>query len=192
MDLSANLSLRSTQATYKAGAALCCMENKRDKRRELEEYAAEETFHRREWLVQRVGWAALAVILIAACAGLLGNGPLAYRTLISENGELTIDRFARRDGPTTWAIKPNAVAVRGSTFRVRVTSSMLQRVKIEAITPAPEAQVMTSNGVLFTFQAIAANTQVLFQVEPQSAGWMRGDFQLGDSIPVTVEQFVYP
>ena len=168
------------------------METKRDKRRELEEYAAEETFHRREWLVQRVGWSVLAAVLIAACAGLLGNGPLAHRSLISENGELTIDRFARRDGPTTWVIKPSAVGVRGSTFTLRVTSSMLQRVKIEAITPAPRAQAMTSNGVLFTFQAIAANTQVLFQVEPQAAGWLRGEFQLGDSNPVAVEQFVYP
>jgi hypothetical protein len=165
------------------------MKSNSDRERGLKEFEAEEIFHRREWLAQRIGWAVLAVLLLAACAGLLGNGPLSHRTIATQNGELQIDRFAHRDGPTIWVIEPNAAA---SEFKLRVSSGLLQRTKIESVTPAPLDQAATASSVLFTFRALAPKSKIVFHIEPQYVGWNGGEFQLGDAPPVTVQQFVYP
>jgi hypothetical protein len=189
--LSAKASSQSTQETYKRAARYGGMA-RRDNRRELEEYQAEETFHKHEWLVQRVGWVGLAVVLAGACAGLLGNGPLSHHVIAVGEGILKIDRFARRDAPTVWVIEPAANLLRPVDFKLEISASLLDRVKIEAITPAPRDQAATSDAVSFTFNALAPRSKIVFHVEPQNVGWIAGDFQLGDSQPVKVRQFVYP
>ena len=168
------------------------MKTKREKQRELEQYQVEETFHRHEWVVQRIGWAALAVLLTAACAGLLGNGPLAHHTVVTADGALTVDRFARRDSPTIWVIEPAAGHTTASNFTLRISSAVLQHVKIEAITPAAQDQALAANGVQFTFHTLAPNAQVIFHVEPLDIGWIEGEFQFGNSSAVTIRQLVYP
>jgi hypothetical protein len=188
-----DVSSRCPKATYTDIGAFTVMKTKRDTSRELAEYQAEETFHRREWHAQRIGWACLALLLMAGGVGLFGNGALAHRTISTHEGELQIDRFARRDAPTLWVIKLGADAVpEGIDFKLRISSALLQRVKIEAITPAPRDQAATANAILFTFHYLAPNAQIVFHVEPQHVGWVQGDVQLGDSTPVKVRQFVYP
>ena len=51
-------------------------------RREAADLAIREDMrHQRlEWAVERVGWAAVALVLVAALAGLLGHGPLSRAT----------------------------------------------------------------------------------------------------------------
>lgn len=45
--------------------------------------------HRWEWLIQRVAWAVIAAVLIAAASGLLGGGGLSYRTAVL--GQVTVE-----------------------------------------------------------------------------------------------------
>jgi len=168
------------------------MKRQRNKRREPVDFAAEETFHRREWLAQRIGWVVLAGLLIAACAGYLGNGPLTHRIVATENGVLKIDRFAHRDGPTQWIIQTTSNSAARSDLALQVSSSLLERIKIESITPAPQDQAATANGVLFTFHSLDPQTQIVFHIEPQYVGWAEGELQLNDSPPATIKQFVYP
>jgi hypothetical protein len=99
--------------------------------------------------VQRIGWFGLAVLLLAAYCGLLRNGPPAHRTVVTANRALTVDRFARRDGPTTWVIEPTAERTNGSDFKLRIGSAVLKRVTIEAITPAVQDQALDADGVHF-------------------------------------------
>jgi hypothetical protein len=168
------------------------MKNKRDKRRELKEYSAEETFHRREWIVQRVGWVALAALLVAACAGLLGNGPLAHRTLATQHGVFKFDRFTHRNGPTQWVVEAESDSATRLGTTLEVSASLLRRIKIDAITPAPRVQVAMADGVLFKFDAARPQVQIVFHIQPQYVGWMEGEIQLNDSPPATIKQFVYP
>lgn len=168
------------------------MQASRDKRRELDEFRAEEIFHLREWMVQRMGWFVLALLLIAACAGLLGNGPLAHQSIATPKGSLLLDRFARRDGPTQWRVEPSADSNEAGALEVRISSRLLEHFEIVAITPSPKEQAIAGESVVFTFHALAPGTHIVFHVEPQHMGWNAGQFQIGDSAPISVRQFVYP
>ena len=45
-------------------------------------------FQRLEWRIQRVGWVLWAAIVIAACAGLMGRGPLSATEASAPDGSL--------------------------------------------------------------------------------------------------------
>jgi hypothetical protein len=97
-----------------------------------------------------------------------------------------------RDGPTQWIIRTDSSAAARPNIELRVSSSLLQRIKIESITPVPQEQTAIPSGVLFKFHALAPEAQIVFHIEPQSAGWAEGELQLNDSPPATIKQFVYP
>jgi hypothetical protein len=52
-------------------------------------------FQRREWKIQRVGWGAMALVIIAALLGVFGTGPLSNATLEREGLRLEYERFCR-------------------------------------------------------------------------------------------------
>jgi hypothetical protein len=168
------------------------MKTKRDVQRELKEYEAEEIFHRREWVMQRIGWAILALLLLAACVGLLGNGPLARRHIAMAAGVLNVDRFVRRDANTEWKIATRLAASATDKLEVRISSRFLERFRLAGITPEPRSQTASVDSVVFSFAALAPREQIVFHVEPQRVGISEGEFQIGGSQPVTVKQFVYP
>ena len=52
-------------------------------------------FQRRMWIVQRIGWALLGVISLAALCGLFGNGVLSKRTATGAEMSIEYERFER-------------------------------------------------------------------------------------------------
>jgi hypothetical protein len=165
---------------------------KRDVQRDLKEYEAEEIFHRREWVMQRIGWAILALLLLAACAGLLGNGPLARRHIAMAVGILSVDRFVRRDANTEWKFAPRLAASPTDKLEVRISSRFLERFRLAGITPEPRSQTAHADCVVFSFAALTPRVQIVFHVEPLRVGISEGKFQIGGSQPIVVKQFVYP
>lgn len=57
---------------------------------------------RREWVIERIGWAIMALILLAALAGLLGSGPLSNARIDHPGSHLSAEynRFERYQSPT--------------------------------------------------------------------------------------------
>jgi hypothetical protein len=168
------------------------MAENNDKARELEEFRAEEVFHRREWFVQRTGWTLLGVLILAACAGLFGNGPLAHQQLPIEGNVLDIDRFARREAASEWVFRPQMSTDRHDEFAVRISSQFLEHYRIVTIIPEPRQQVIDKDDVLFRFAADRSGSVITFNVEPLHMGWSTGEFRIGHSSPVRVRQLVYP
>ena len=168
------------------------MTTKNEKTRQLEEYRSEETFHRHEWLVQRTGWALLAVFIIAGCAGVFGNGPLSHRTLHLTGGTLDIDRFVRREASSEWTLRDLASPGPQAELVVRVSADFVERYRVVSIVPEPRDEALDGADVVFRFDANRAIRGIVFNVEPQHAGWNRGEFRVAAGPSVSVEQLVYP
>jgi hypothetical protein len=168
------------------------MSNKADKARELAEFQAEEAFHRREWLVQRIAWGLLILVIAAGLAGSFGSGPLSKRAMATASGTIEIDRFARRHASGEWRIQPIQSAAEGSQLALRISSSFLERYEIAAIVPEPASMTIDGSDVVFVFDAADARGTVAFHVEPENVGLGEGSFVLNDSEPLLIQQFVYP
>jgi hypothetical protein len=161
-------------------------------RLELEQ---DQTFQRREWRLQRLGWIAWGVVTLAGLAGLLGPGPLSDSEAVTSDGALIVayDRFLHYHHPSQLklTLRPRSS---GEEVRVQLSQSLLDRIEIHRIEPEPARRELTPDGIVYVFSLadeLDAAT-IVFHVEYESMGSGRGTIRLAGGEPVKLKQFVYP
>lgn len=155
-------------------------------------------FQRRSWVVQRVGWVLMAVLVLAAALGFLGSGPLS-RARAEVPGLMTVEyqRFARLETGETLTLRLQPAATSGDAVRVSLDQAFLGSVKLESVQPAP-ARVEAAGGRLVYVFAVAeprVPTVVTFRYEPREIGTLRAVVALesmSEARHVTFRQLVYP
>jgi hypothetical protein len=151
---------------------------------------------RRSWRTERFGWLALFLLIGAALAGLLGPGPLSSLDARTPEGELAISypRFMRMHAPAAIRIRSREVGAREA--RIWLSEPWLQGVRVLGIAPPPMRSELTDGRrtlVFATSKGSAASTlQVTLDVEPRSAGSLRGAVGLESGPELHFHQLVYP
>jgi hypothetical protein len=122
-------------------------------------------FQRRIWIMQRSGWAAMAVLVLGALAGGLGDGPLTDREARSDDGALRVrhDAVARQDSDMRWRIDlpPGAPAV-------TISTDELDAIDVVSIHPSPERQARTAPALTLWFAG--GSSQAVLTVNPRRPG----------------------
>jgi hypothetical protein len=149
-------------------------------------------FQRREWLWQRIGWVAMALVIIAGALGLFGDGPLARRELSNAALRVEYDALLHRDAQTTWVMTP-LTPPRDGRFRLTLDANWARHFRIDDIEPRPRSTELSGGRWAYEFRAQDGRaTPILFHVEPRSPGRFRGSVQLDGAPPIALTQFVYP
>ncbi len=154
-------------------------------------------FQRREWLVQRFGWVAMGLVILAALAGLMGTGPLSQATARSPDGNLRLEylRFERRHAPTEVRMEIDGSAVREGEVRVWVDEAFLDRIELEQVIPEPEEVLSEPGRMVYVFPAVSDPSQsieVTFQLEQDVTGVHTDTVGLVDGPELVFWQVVYP
>lgn len=149
---------------------------------------------RRTWRIQRVGWAAMALVLLAALLGLFAEGPLSDTTLRSGDGRLEIEypRFLR-NGATSQMTLRFATGTAG-TADVLLGPAIPRKLAFESIRPAPVASRTTFEGLILTFElGPEGRGKVNLSIRPNAPGFVAGPVGLaGAGAPPRISAFVYP
>lgn len=151
-------------------------------------------FQRREWAVQRAAWAAMALVLLAALAGLFGSGPLSEASV--EAGPLAVGygRFQRRHAPEELVVAVAPRASAGGRVEVWLPAAYLGAIDVESVVPAPEAVRADGDRVVYAF-AVDDPGQPLeatFSLEHDDVGVVHGGAGLVGGPEVAFRQVVYP
>lgn len=153
-------------------------------------------FQRRAWVVQRIGWIAMVLIILAGLAGLFGNGPLSTTIKRSADGVVRIeyDRFDRFDSPTALKIFTRPEAARGDELRIHLSRDYMQGVQIQRVVPEPEHTELDNGGITYVFRLArpAQEAAVVFHFKMDIVGPLSGQLRAGNAEPLTINQFVYP
>ncbi|MGW7356248.1 hypothetical protein ACWGI0_06145 [Streptomyces sp. NPDC054802] len=155
-----------------------------------------EAFHRKEQTFERVGWAALALLLVAACLGVFGDwGPVASATAKSPGGVVTMEynRFDRYTARTDLTITAGAAAVEEGEVVLTLSSDWVDGAGIEQITPEPDSWESGPDGLQLTFTTASAPLSVQVSYRPDTIGPTSGtvtDENTGARL--SFSQFVYP
>lgn len=151
-------------------------------------------FERRLWRVQRVGWVAITLVLLAGLAGLFGNGPLSHVTASAGNLQVRYDRFVHADAPTTLDVDVSNVP--GNVVRLAIDRSLLEPMDVQRMQPRPERTRAAGDAVVFEFDLSDARTlHVLIDASPQSPALASGSIAVlesGAAATVPVRQLIYP
>lgn len=148
---------------------------------------------RYEWVMERIAWAVMTVLLLGIACGLFGRGgPLSTRDAASPDGLVRIEyeRFVRYHSPDELRLKINADS---DVVRVEFSGEYIQHIQIDRITPQPERELSENGDVTFVFGS-RPGTQVhaVFAFTPQKLGGLDGWASVSNGVRLPFSQFVYP
>jgi hypothetical protein len=147
-------------------------------------------FQRRFGRVQRVAWSLLAVIPVAAIAGLFGDGLFSEVTAGSERagGTVTYERFGRLTADTTLEVE---FARPSRATDVAISRAFFDRYNLSEVRPQPLRVRTLADAVVFTFAAAPVG-RATFSLQPDAVGSSSGTVAVTGGTPVHVKQLVYP
>lgn len=151
-------------------------------------------FHRRNWIVERVGWALMGLTLLAGAIGLLGPGPLSSTSAGNpSNVVVEYQRFGRWQASSSMTVRVAPALVYGDGFSISLDREYLQRHELRAITPMPVLEQADPDRITFVFSATTGAAGVaVFHLTPKGIGPKRCTVRVGEAPPVHINQFDYP
>jgi hypothetical protein len=145
-------------------------------------------FQRRFGRIQTIAWRVLALLPVAAVAGLFGGGLFSQVTTGDAGVKVSYDRFGRRSVDTQLEV----TLVRAQRpVAVSISRDFLDRYDLSEVRPQPERVTAYADRLDFTFAALG-RAPVSFTLQPQDLGSSRGTVTVAGSRPVELRQLVYP
>ena len=145
-------------------------------------------FQERTWKAQRVGWALMALIVLASALGLISEGPIS-KTRLGDPSRLQIElqRFTHVDTRTRIHIR---LATDGP-FSIQFPYSYLRKVEIFRVVPEPDRVESADGLVTYSFAGRQGTADIHFDLVFRQAGWAQG-FVQREQERVEFRQYVYP
>ena len=157
---------------------------------ELEE---DMTFQRRNWTAERIAWAIMALVVVAALAGLFGTGPMS-RTVIRDGRGVDIEyeRFQRMSSPGLLRLDVAVVRASEGRLSVDLDREFLDTFRLETIRPEPAATTATRRGMRLSFATAGEHATFYLTVRPTRIGFARPLLAVSNGAPMALSVFVYP
>lgn len=154
-------------------------------------------FQEREWTVQRIGWIAMGLVVLAAFIGLLGNsGPLATEKMRASDGtlEVKVNRIEQHHGPGELTVKVGPEHVQGGEVRIWLDGEYASRFGLDTVVPEPESVVAEPDRMVFVFAAGDESGPLTITFNHEHNGYWIEKGRLGvvDGPSVSFTQFVFP
>ena len=153
------------------------------------------TVQRRMWVIQRIGWAAMALIVLLGAAGLFGQGPISQATVGNVAGPLYLEyeRFGRYQSSSTLRFRIRAPEKPGP-IQLWIASGYLAGIEIQQLTPSPDKVTIGNDGVFFHINTAGSGEpdEIILYFQYQSMGKLSGAVGIAGEPSIAFTQFVYP
>ena len=152
--------------------------------------------HRRVWAFERIGWALMAVVVVAALLGVFGNGPLTRTTASAPDESLRVEyaRVVRHGGETALTLHLPGQQTAGEEVRIWLSGEYLDGVHVLAVTPEPVRFELASDGQVWVFRVAerGAPAAVVIRIDPDGYGSLAGAAAIAGRPAAAFGQFVMP
>src|SRR3954454_9663183 len=145
-------------------------------------------FQRRFRRVQTVAWRVLALVPIAAVAGLFGGGLFSQVTAGGAGVTVSYDRFGRRSVDTRLRV---TIMRARPPVAVSISRAFLDGYDVSEVRPQPAHVTAYADRLVFTFAALPG-ASASFTLQPQRIGARSGTLTVAGARPVELHQLVYP
>jgi hypothetical protein len=149
-----------------------------------------------EWLIERIGWSVMGLLVLAALAGLLGPGPLSSARTGDPGSSLWAEynRFDRYQAPTILKVQVKPEEIADGNFRLKINRDFMEQIELRHIDPQPRSVEADSSSMTYNFNLPAVQQQVtiLFHYEANAFGRLPVVLSLADGQQLNFSQFIYP
>ena len=150
-------------------------------------------FQRRTWLAERIGWIAMAALLLAGLAGIFFHGPLSHTVARSSDESISVEyeRFAHKTALTHLIVRTDAPLP--DHVLVRLGPSFANMHDIDSLEPRPVRSSGGSYGLEFLFaRSSAGDLGVYVAARPKRFGFMSLHVEVEGRGALNIAQLVYP
>jgi hypothetical protein len=141
--------------------------------------------HERGWVLQKIGWTFIFIVVIAATLGLFGDGVLSTRKPTSGNVTLHFDRFNRHEHEMEVLVQTTGEAIN----EITLPQSYLKNMRLVRIVPDPVDNRATGNDVTFNF--IGDHNIISIYIRPEAPGTIEGTLKVNNSM-FNISHFIFP
>ncbi len=153
-------------------------------------------YQEREWKIQRVGWAVIWLLILAALLGGFGKGVLANARLGDPSGALTANyaRIERYRSPTTIEVIVGPGQATAGNFALTLNRAFVDRISIDRIDPEPASVKSEVDRLRYEFEVTADGqpAHVFINYEYADFGLSEAHLALEGGPALTLKQLVYP
>lgn len=156
---------------------------------------------RREWRLERLGWAIIALVIVLGMAGVFGEGPLAKRRAESTQAGAAFaadyERLNRMDHVSLLVVHVEAPGATGDELNLSFDPGTSSAWTIRSSSPSADG-ALDGNGIVYSFpvEDWSRPISIGFEYVPESFGPLTTTLTItaGDLPPatLTLDQFVYP
>lgn len=146
------------------------------------------------WVVQRIGWTILSLIVIFSLFGLTGFGVLSQKEKQQQDVHLQYQTFERNLSPAAMQISFPEKSTDSGSISLAISTSFLNNYEVQSIVPEPESVSLTKDSYQYEFpvKMPGDNATITFYLEPQTIGFQQGVIRVADTVQIPIEQFIYP
>lgn len=158
------------------------------------EVAQDLEFQRREWRVQRIAWAAMALVLLAGLVGLLGSDPLAHASAEADGLTVQYARIVRDHAPFELQFRLAPGTADSGQVDLWIDRALLSKAEIQRIVPQPDSERSDADRVVFTVAVADPNAPaaVIVGLDPHDVGGFAAGAGIVDGPQVELAGFVLP
>jgi hypothetical protein len=153
-------------------------------------------FQRRSWIVQRIGWAIFALVILLAGLGLFGDGVLSDAQAGQKEGAVWLEypRFERLQNEFRFKVHANEGTATDGEIMIQLDRNYLENIEVNSISPAPDREIKDADWITYVFKINGGSWPftAYFYLTPRKAGPLSGTFQLQNGNAVSFSQFIYP
>lgn len=151
-------------------------------------------FQHLEWLFQRLGWLALALIVLASMLGLLGPGLLTRAVAVQGPLAIAYDRIVRREAPFDLEIRLRSGPGR-SAARLELSSDCLEDTEAGNPVPAPDSAMGGEGGMVtwvFRLDPAPGEKRIIIPLTARACGRRSCRISADGDAPAQFRQWTLP
>lgn len=152
---------------------------------------------RRTWIVERIGWIVMGILVLAALAGVFATGPASWAEAHDPSGQVRVEyeRFQRHMAPFSLQVHIAPESVSGDTIAVRLNADLVNAIQVQKVVPEPQNAKATADGIAYTFAVLEPGKPAALHFSflvSRTFGTVDARIGLSGRPPARFTIFVYP
>jgi hypothetical protein len=145
------------------------------------------------WVIERISWVLMALVIVAALAGLIGHGPYSSRRESAADSGFVIEyqRFEHHQAQSSFTVQLTEEVAQDQAVRLHIGQEFLREAEIDRIEPEPDSVELDTNFVTYSFNTTAPGA-ITFHFVPTGFGSTTLDIGVEGRVLQSYPLFFYP
>lgn len=143
--------------------------------------------HEKGWIVRKIGWVFIYLLVSLAAFGMFGDGILSHRKLTNGDTQIQYERFHRQEARMNIRFD---IQQPQNNLVISFDNEYFRNFKVESIMPEPREVKILNGQVNYVFDS-QGKSSIVFFMTPQELGTIQGSVHVNGK-QFNLTHFIFP